>query len=166
MILYYPLSNFLTLFANTLQSPQDPQAFSDLKLMEMVISLLSDPAFHVNVPTTNTAQLFVELSSVARKLANKANPDIARLKKCSRGEDEDKPHDDVSAHDSETVSGLENPGLQSCSTVSTPRPSGHGPMLFLPLFCLTLIPLISETCRREFTNFISRCAYIGRLLSI
>lgn len=59
MLLHYPLSSFLTLFANTLQNPQDPEVLSNINLMEVVISLLSAPAFHVSVSTANASRLFV-----------------------------------------------------------------------------------------------------------
>lgn len=41
MILYYPVSALVTLFANILQNPQDARARSDLKLMSSVVSFLT-----------------------------------------------------------------------------------------------------------------------------
>lgn len=41
MVLYYPVSALVTLFANILQNPQDPRARSDLKLMSSVVSFLT-----------------------------------------------------------------------------------------------------------------------------
>lgn len=40
MIIYYPVSSLVTLFANTLQNPQDPRARPDLKLMGIVVTFL------------------------------------------------------------------------------------------------------------------------------
>ncbi|EED21290.1 conserved hypothetical protein [Talaromyces stipitatus ATCC 10500] len=123
MLLYHPISNFLTLFANTLQNPQDPQAVPDLRLMDTVISLLSEPAFHVNVATTNTAQLFIQLSNVARKLVERTNSGVAKPTKRSR--DEYDPRQDnnsqISAQDFqvyETLPESEISRQQSCSTIS------------------------------------------------
>ncbi|KAI9708342.1 MAG: hypothetical protein M1820_004046 [Bogoriella megaspora] len=41
LILYYPVSALVTLFANILQNPQEPRARSDLRLMNLVVSFLS-----------------------------------------------------------------------------------------------------------------------------
>ncbi|OCK96048.1 uncharacterized protein K441DRAFT_554358 [Cenococcum geophilum 1.58] len=40
LIIYYPVSALVTLFANILQNPQDSRARSDLKLMNLVVSFL------------------------------------------------------------------------------------------------------------------------------
>lgn len=41
MIIYYPVSALVTLFANILQNPQDARARSDIKLMNLVVNFLS-----------------------------------------------------------------------------------------------------------------------------
>lgn len=41
LILYYPISALVTLFANILQNPQDARARSDLKLMKSVVDFLT-----------------------------------------------------------------------------------------------------------------------------
>lgn len=41
LLLYYPVSSLVTLFANVLQNPQDSRARSDLKLMNHVVNFLS-----------------------------------------------------------------------------------------------------------------------------
>ncbi|RPA99789.1 hypothetical protein L873DRAFT_1806323 [Choiromyces venosus 120613-1] len=40
LIMYYPVSALVTLFANVLQNPQDPRARSDLRLMNVVVEFL------------------------------------------------------------------------------------------------------------------------------
>lgn len=40
LVIYYPVSALVTLFANILQNPQDSRARSDLKLMNLVVSFL------------------------------------------------------------------------------------------------------------------------------
>jgi hypothetical protein len=84
MFLCHPLSNFLTLFANILQHTPGPHALSDLKLMELVISLRSEPAFHVNAPTADTAQLFVKLGNVAGKFIKRAHSNGSKPMKRGR----------------------------------------------------------------------------------
>jgi hypothetical protein len=41
LILYFPVSALVTLFANILQNPQDPRARADVKLMNVVVNFLS-----------------------------------------------------------------------------------------------------------------------------
>ncbi|KAL9111845.1 MAG: hypothetical protein Q9227_003695 [Pyrenula ochraceoflavens] len=41
MVLYFPVSALVTLFANILQNPQDPRARGDTKLMNLVVNFLS-----------------------------------------------------------------------------------------------------------------------------
>jgi len=41
LILYYPVSALVTLFANILQNPHDPRTRADLKLMNLVVNFLS-----------------------------------------------------------------------------------------------------------------------------
>ncbi|KAL9016186.1 MAG: hypothetical protein Q9185_006459 [Variospora sp. 1 TL-2023] len=41
LILYFPISALVTLFANILQNPQDPRARSDVRLMNQVVNFLS-----------------------------------------------------------------------------------------------------------------------------
>ena len=41
LILYYPVSSLVTLFANILQNPNDARARSDVKLMNVVVNFLS-----------------------------------------------------------------------------------------------------------------------------
>ncbi|BDD59917.1 hypothetical protein MAP00_005087 [Monascus purpureus] len=42
LILYYPVSALVTLFANILQNPNEPRARSDVKLMDVVVNFLSN----------------------------------------------------------------------------------------------------------------------------
>ena len=94
MLLYYPLSGFLTIFANTIQNPQDPQAATDLELMEIVISYFSEPAIHVNDVTATAARIFEELVNVAKKYVEKTGVQLSKPMK--RGHDEADPEQDIS----------------------------------------------------------------------
>ena len=44
MVLYYPVSSLVTLFANILQNPQDARSRSDLRLMSQVVNFLTSLA--------------------------------------------------------------------------------------------------------------------------
>lgn len=93
--------------------------------MDIVISLLSEPAFHVNVPTANAARLFVELGNITRKLVEKTNPNATKATKRARDEDDhqrDKPQPSAQEPSvPEGLSGLENSEPQNGSMVSADR---------------------------------------------
>jgi len=42
LILYFPVSSLVTIFANILQNPQDARARADIKLMDLVVNFLSN----------------------------------------------------------------------------------------------------------------------------
>jgi hypothetical protein len=69
MLLYYPLSGFLTLFANILQNPQDSQVVSDLKLMDLVTSYFSPQMAQVSQLSATAALIFREVVNVAAEFA-------------------------------------------------------------------------------------------------
>ena len=74
MIVYYPLSSFITLFANILHNPQDPHVTSDLQLMRFVTAFLA-PMVTDTSPFTIAASisLLKELGNVATRLVEKTN---------------------------------------------------------------------------------------------
>lgn len=69
--MYYPLSGFLTLFANCLQNPRDSQVASDLKLMEFVTSCFSPMMVHVSPLAATTSIIFRELLDLATRFVDK-----------------------------------------------------------------------------------------------
>lgn len=81
MLLYYPLSGFLTLFANCLQNPQDSHVYDDLTLMDYVTSYLSPDAVQVTPLPVAGALIFRELGSVARKFVEKTNMNVTKATK-------------------------------------------------------------------------------------
>lgn len=91
MEMYYPLCAFLTLFANTLQNPQDECAIPDLDLMDLVITFLSPIIVQVSpLSATTTHQIFQELAKVARNFVEKTRSGSG--KKTKRGHKADKVH--------------------------------------------------------------------------
>ena len=68
MALYYPLCACLTLFANTLQNPQDSHAASDIKLMELVTGFIARSVVPGSpFAATLSLRIFKELTEVAGK---------------------------------------------------------------------------------------------------
>jgi hypothetical protein len=102
MLLYYPLSALLTLFATTIQNPQNSQVSADLELMEVVTSYFSDPVIHVNHITATTARIFEELVNVAKKYVEKTSLQVSKPTK--RGHDDGDSEQDISNMPPEDVS--------------------------------------------------------------
>lgn len=74
MVLYFPLSSFLLLFANLLQNPQDSHVESDLKLMELVVSFLTQSTATLSPYSTPASiQMFHQLYRIAVKFVEKSN---------------------------------------------------------------------------------------------
>lgn len=74
MILYHPLSGFLTLFANILRDPQHPDAATDLQLMRLVTIFIA-PLVTEDSPFTLLAsiRLLRQLEIVATRLLESTN---------------------------------------------------------------------------------------------
>lgn len=90
--MYYPLCGFLTLFANTLQNPEDECVASDLQLMDLVISFLYPMMAHAS-PLNITAAVkgFQELGNVARKFVEKTNANNTKGLKRAYDKDDANP---------------------------------------------------------------------------
>ena len=88
MVLYFPLSSFLLLFANLLQNPRDSYIASDLKLMELVTSFLKPSTVPLSpFSTPASIQMFYQLYKIAVKFVEKSN--MQERKKTKR------VHDDI-----------------------------------------------------------------------
>lgn len=80
LILYYPVSALVTLFANILQNPQDTRARSDLRLMSSVVSFLTMLERDVSEANTNIRRMLsvcAEFERIATIVLNKAEQDRA-----------------------------------------------------------------------------------------
>lgn len=73
-MLYYPLSGFLTLFANILHDPEGSHTASDLQLIRLVTSFVS-PLVTEASPFMLSAsiRLLTELENVATRVVERAN---------------------------------------------------------------------------------------------
>jgi hypothetical protein len=78
LLLHYPLSGFLTIFAHVLQNPKDPKVASDLKLMEFVTSFFTVPEVNVSQFSATAPLIFRELQIVAAKFVERSNSDVAK----------------------------------------------------------------------------------------
>ena len=93
LILYFPVSSLVTLFANILQNPQDARARSDVKLMNQVVnflSLLSVTEEHSGVKRMlGVCSEFERIAKVVLDKADKENH--SRRKRKSPRDQEDVP---------------------------------------------------------------------------
>lgn len=82
MAMYYPVTGFLTLFANTLQNPQSACASADLELMDVVLSRISAIAIQgSSFSRTNASRLFTELGRVASNFVERTQCNLKKSKR-------------------------------------------------------------------------------------
>jgi len=93
MALYTPLSAVLTLFANILQHPQDPNVKSDVELMNFVTEFLNKTETRLSpMAALIHAKIFQELRNIAVRFIEKTNSAGTKAIKRPR-EDEPVPHE-------------------------------------------------------------------------
>ncbi|KAJ5693098.1 hypothetical protein N7462_002521 [Penicillium macrosclerotiorum] len=82
LILYYPVSALVTLFANILQNPNDARARSDVKLMNVVVNFLSTlVSDESNGSITRMLGLCGEFERIAKVVLDKAEKESHARKK-------------------------------------------------------------------------------------
>lgn len=94
MVIYYPVSALVTLFANVLQNPQDARTRSDIRLMHQVVTFLSVLA--VDEETGGVKRMLdvcVEFERIAKIVLEKSEKDSrsGRKRKTSAKDDEEHP---------------------------------------------------------------------------
>ncbi|KAK8199056.1 fungal-specific transcription factor domain protein [Phyllosticta capitalensis] len=89
LIIYYPVSSLVTLFANILQNPQDTRARSDLKLMNLVVGFLSALVTDEgNGSTHRMLSICSEFERIARVVLEKADKESTSRRKKRLQEEE------------------------------------------------------------------------------
>ncbi|KAL8768800.1 MAG: hypothetical protein Q9209_005089 [Squamulea sp. 1 TL-2023] len=92
LILYFPVSALVTLFANILQNPQDPRARSDVRLMNQVVNFLSLLA--VSEEQGGVKRMLgvcVEFERIAKVVLDKAEKESHSRRKRKSNKDGDEP---------------------------------------------------------------------------
>ncbi|MCJ1315718.1 hypothetical protein MMC15_001038 [Xylographa vitiligo] len=93
MILYYPVSALVTLFANILQNPQDARVRSDIRLMNQVVNFLS--VLSVDEETHSIKRMLsvcTEFERIAKIVLDKADKDAhSRRKRKTPKDTDDQP---------------------------------------------------------------------------
>ena len=86
LILYYPVSALVTLFANILQNPNDARARSDVKLMNVVVNFLSTlVSDESNGSIKRMLSLCGEFERIAKVVLSKAEKESHSRKKRKAG---------------------------------------------------------------------------------
>ncbi|KAE8359549.1 fungal-specific transcription factor domain-containing protein [Aspergillus caelatus] len=116
LILYYPVSALVTLFANILQNPNDARARSDVKLMNVVVNFLSTlVSDESNGSIKRMLGLCGEFERIAQVVLDKAEKESHSKKKRKAAPDE--PQDLQQ----------QTPDENSAPSPSTKRPTGPPP---------------------------------------
>lgn len=103
LILYYPVSSLVTLFANILQNPQDARARSDLKLMSSVVSFLTMLERDVQESTSQVRRMLsvcAEFERIAKVVLDKAERDMrgrGKRKQAEREREKDRMNGAITA---------------------------------------------------------------------
>ncbi len=88
LILYYPVSALVTLFANILQNPQDTRCRSDLKLMSLVVEFLSMLCSdEENGSVRRMLNVCSEFERIAKVVFDKADKESSSRRKRKQQED-------------------------------------------------------------------------------
>ncbi|KAF1816580.1 hypothetical protein P152DRAFT_129067 [Eremomyces bilateralis CBS 781.70] len=90
LVIYYPVSALVTLFANVLQNPQDTRARSDLKLMNLVVTFLSALCSdEENSSVRRMLSVCAEFERISNVVIEKAERDRAGSRKRKATQDPD-----------------------------------------------------------------------------
>ena len=88
LVLYFPVSALVTLFANILQNPQDPRARADVKLMNLVVNFLSMlTSDEENGSVRRMLGICAEFERIAKVVLDKAEKDGHKRKRKAATED-------------------------------------------------------------------------------
>ncbi|KAL8949834.1 MAG: hypothetical protein Q9222_004099 [Ikaeria aurantiellina] len=125
LILYFPVSALVTLFANILQNPQDPRARSDVRLMNQVVNFLSLLAVtEEQGGIKRMLGVCIEFERIAKVVLDRAEKDShsKRKRKSNKDADESAPTSNLAPQKRTTPI---TPTLQN----TQPSPNGFTPQM-------------------------------------
>ena len=133
LIIYFPVTALVTLFANILQNPQDTRSRSDLKLMKLVVSFLSlIKNEQGNGSVKRMLSVCTEFERIAAIVLDKTDREHASRRKRKQGDSEQDA--EIAATERELLNQNRN-GPQSPPTQGTsPQPNQPQEMIFNPDF--------------------------------
>ncbi|KAF2249243.1 hypothetical protein BU26DRAFT_564900 [Trematosphaeria pertusa] len=134
LIIYFPVTALVTLFANILQNPQDTRSRSDLKLMKLVVNFLSMLQNDAgNGSVKRMLSVCAEFERIATIVLDKADREHASRRKRKQGDSEQDAEIEATAN--EILSTNRNPQSPppASTTAGTPQNQGQD-MIFNPDF--------------------------------
>jgi hypothetical protein len=136
LILYYPVSALVTLFANILQNPQDSRARSDLKLMNHVVAFLSSLCTDEN---TSAVRRMLNICSEFERISQVVLDKSDRESSSRRGK---RKQQDTGSNQTSPV-----PMLTPQMTASTPvaNQPGNVPNVYSPPSALLKVSYLANT---------------------
>ncbi|KAJ5468204.1 transcriptional regulator family: Fungal Specific TF [Penicillium sp. IBT 31633x] len=130
LILYYPVSALVTLFANILQNPNDARARSDVKLMSVVVNFLSTlVSDESNGSIKRMLGLCGEFERIAKVVLDKAEKESQSRKKRKNTNDPTDVADEKSATSPSAKRTQQPPTSASFSPPVFTTPTATGPSL-------------------------------------
>ena len=131
LIIYFPVTALVTLFANILQNPQDTRSRSDLKLMKLVVSFLSLLKNEQgNGSVKRMLSVCTEFERIAAIVLDKTDREHASRRKRKQGDSEQDA--EIAATEREILS--QNRGPQSSPSQNTSPQPAQQDMIFNPDF--------------------------------
>ncbi|RAL06710.1 transcription factor atrR [Aspergillus homomorphus CBS 101889] len=129
LILYYPVSALVTLFANILQNPNDARARSDVKLMNVVVNFLSTlVSDESNGSIKRMLTLCGEFERIAQVVLDKAERESHSKKKRKATSDDPKNQQQTSnGNQSPTTPAMKTSDAPSAAATAVPLASSSFP---------------------------------------
>lgn len=134
LVIYFPVTALVTLFANILQNPQDIRSRSDLKLMKLVVNflnMLNDDQGSGSVKRMCT--VCAEFERIATIVLEKADREHVSRRKRKQGDSEQDAQTEATAAELLSTSRNSQSSPQQVTTPQNQPPASEG-MIFNPDF--------------------------------
>jgi hypothetical protein len=121
LIVYYPVSALVTLFANILQNPNDTRARSDIKLMNLVVNFLSMlTSDEENGSVRRMLGICAEFERIAKVVLDRADKESSSRRKRKTHDDETRVYQTLTPdtnrstpHPADSANVFPTPGLSA-----------------------------------------------------
>lgn len=128
LVLYFPVSALVTLFANILQNPQDTRARADIKLMDLVVNFLSNVAHDEGTGSLNRMlTVCSEFARIARVVIEKAEKEGSKRKRRLVPEEVLRVNQSAMAQAQAQINGRASSSRRSSGAGGSPRAPGTAP---------------------------------------
>jgi hypothetical protein len=123
LIIYFPVSALVTIFANILQNPQDARARADIKLMDLVVNFLNNVvADEGSGSLKRMLSICSEFARIARIVIDKAERDGSRRKRKVNADDLQKTGSNAMSMAQAQINGRGRPFTPPKQQIQDPAP--------------------------------------------